>query len=141
MQQLVICKGLPASGKSTWAKAWVLESPKTRIRVNRDDIRRMLGPYWVPSREDLVTEYEQDMVTTALRNGYSVIVDATNFKDQWIIDIHKRATAYSPNIELKVQDFTHVSLEECIKRDSLRVKSEQVGEKVIVGMYDKYLKK
>lgn len=141
MQELIICKGLPASGKSTFSRQWVLEDPKTRIRVNRDDIRRMLGPYWVPTREDLVTEYEQDMVRSALRSGFSVIIDATNFKDQWIIDIHKRASCHSPNIELKVQDFTHIPLEECIKRDSLRSRHEQVGEKVILGMYNKYLKK
>jgi predicted kinase len=49
MQQLIICVGLPASGKSTFSKSWVLEDPKTRVRVCRDDIRRMLGLYWVPT--------------------------------------------------------------------------------------------
>jgi predicted kinase len=55
MSKLFITVGLPASGKSTYSKKWVEESPKTRVRVNRDDIRRMLGPYWIPTRESLVT--------------------------------------------------------------------------------------
>lgn len=134
-QQLVICKGLPASGKSTWAKAWVLESPKTRIRVNRDDIRRQLGPYWVPTREDLVTKIENFMVHEAISNGFSVIVDATNFKD------HKWYSSKINNgLTPEIKDFTDVPLEECIRRDSLRSKEEQVGKEVILGMYNKYLK-
>ena len=41
MQELLYCVGLPASGKSTFSRKWVNKSPKTRIRVNRDDIRRL----------------------------------------------------------------------------------------------------
>ncbi len=139
MQQLIICKGLPASGKTTFSRKWVNESPKTRIRVNRDDIRRMLGPYWIPDREDLVTIIEKDMARSALHKGYSVVVDATNFKEEWIQEMAKNVAKY---IELEVtsKDFTDISLEECIKRDSLRSKEEQVGESVIKNMYEKYLK-
>ena len=132
-QQLIITRGLPGSGKSTWAKAWVLEDPKTRIRVNRDDIRRMLGPYWVPEREGLVTTLENLMVKNSLSNSYSVVVDATNFKDyRW--DSVAITNGHRPIIK----DFTDVPVEECIRRDLLRV--ESVGEEVIMRMYNKYLK-
>lgn len=47
--------GLPASGKSTWAKQWVLEDPEHRVRINQDDIRLMLGKYWVPKRASCTT--------------------------------------------------------------------------------------
>ena len=52
MSKLVIMRGLPGSGKSTWAKAWVNEDPINRVRLNWDDMRNMMGPYWVPERED-----------------------------------------------------------------------------------------
>lgn len=45
MNKIIICRGIPASGKSTWAKQWVLEDPEHRIRINQDDIRNMLGKY------------------------------------------------------------------------------------------------
>lgn len=45
MSKLIITRGLPASGKSTWAKQWVLEDPEHRVRINQDDIRLMLGKY------------------------------------------------------------------------------------------------
>lgn len=135
-QLVIITRGLPASGKSTFAKAWVLENPKNRIRVNRDDIRRMIGPYWVPTREELVTAIEHSMIKSALDNHYSVVIDATNFKDgfNWI------SKSIWFNVEKVIQDFTDVPLEICIERDSKRG-NESVGREVIEGMYNKYLKK
>ena len=76
-QKLILPQGIPASGKSTWSKQFVLESPLTRVRVNRDDIRNMLGKYWVPEREELVSKIENESVYHALANGYTVVIDAT----------------------------------------------------------------
>lgn len=139
MIQLIICKGLPASGKSTWAKQWVLEEPNKRIRVNRDDIRNMLGPYWLPSREKLVTSIENNCISAALLQGYSVVVDATNFKHnfdwRWVFT---RTGIKEEEIEILEQDFTHISVDECIKRDELR-ENGKVGKDVIVNMAKKYL--
>lgn len=132
--KLIITRGLPASGKSTWSKEWVREDPKNRVRVNRDDIRWMLGPYWVPQREDLVTRIETMMIRSAIGLDYSIVVDATNFKG------HERFVNLLPsNYIVEVKDFTDVPLEECIKRDKLRMLP--VGEEVIMRMYNKYLKK
>jgi tRNA uridine 5-carbamoylmethylation protein Kti12 len=139
-QQLIICKGLPASGKSTFSKAWVEQDSKNRIRVCRDDIRRMLGPYWIPTREDLVTTIEREIIEDALIQEYSVIVDATNFRCDGIKNIALDLNLANFDIEIKYEDFTNVSLEECIKRDSLRIGEECVGKDVIINMYNKYLR-
>lgn len=135
-QQLIICKGLPASGKSTWAKQWVLEDHTNRIRVNRDDIRNMLGPYWVPSRESLVTLIEEDCIINALNNKYSVVIDATNFKNNFTSDWWEMYLKHV-DAELVIQDFTNVSIEECIRRDELR--ENGVGRDAIMNMVKKYL--
>ena len=133
MSKLIVLQGLPGAGKSTWAKEWVNESPTTRIRVNRDDIRRMLGPYWIPQREDLVTLIETSMIELAMQNGYDVVIDATNFKyAKWQFI----ATAGKYEFELKVMD---TPIDECIKRDSKRG-DQSVGKDVIIGMYNKYFK-
>ena len=39
--KLIMTKGLPASGKSTWAKQYLDDNPGTK-RVNKDDLRAML---------------------------------------------------------------------------------------------------
>ena len=46
--ELIILQGIQGSGKTTWAKNWVKEDPKHRVRFNQDDIRNMFGVYWVP---------------------------------------------------------------------------------------------
>jgi predicted kinase len=134
IQQLILTRGLPGSGKSTFAKAWVLDDPTHRVRICRDDIRRMLGPYWVPSREELVTDIEHQSIRKALLQNYSVIVDATNFRPS---ETKKLASLY--NCELVIKDFTDVPIETCIERDKNRPKEEQVGEKVIYDMAKRYL--
>lgn len=73
-RKLIICRGIQGSGKSTWAKQWCHEDPEHRVRFN--NVRNMLGDYWVPSREKLVT----NMITFALIKGYDVVVDNMNLK-------------------------------------------------------------
>lgn len=133
MLKVIATKGLPGVGKSTWARKWVEESPSTRIRVNRDDIRDMLGPYWVPNREDLVTEIEVFIVEATLVKGFDVVVDATNFKSQRWKELAKNFDA-----EFQIKDFTDVPVEVCIDRDSKRERS--VGAEVINNFKNKYLK-
>ena len=131
--EIIVTVGLPASGKTTWARVLVETSPTTIVRVNRDDIRRMLGPYWVPKREKLVTAIERSMVYDAIQQGYSVVIDATNFCYTYF-----ELYAQTQGVTFRVKDFTHVSLEVCIERDSKR--QEPVGKEVIERMYNKYLK-
>ena len=131
-QQLKILKGLPASGKSTFAVKWVQEDPKNRVRVNRDDLRRMSGAYWVPQREDYITKLEQSILTIAIEEGYSVIWDNTNFrvdKEYW--------QRQFKNVNVNVL-FLDIPLETCIERDQMREEG-RVGKSVIEKMYNKYL--
>lgn len=46
MQKVIILQGIPASGKSTWAREQALARPKEVVIVNRDAIRDSLGKYW-----------------------------------------------------------------------------------------------
>jgi len=82
MSQLIITRGLPASGKTTFARRWVNADPRTRIRLNRDELRRMLhadvGATTNGLQEHLITKIQQDTARQALRAGTGVIVDDTN---------------------------------------------------------------
>lgn len=134
MQKLLILKGLPASGKTTKARKWVEEDPKNRVRISRDCIRRMLGPYWIPQRESLVTELEVNIIENAINQNYSVIWDNTNFR------IVKEAIQQKfPEVDV-IEVFIDTSLNECIKRNAKRKGTEKVPEETIKRMYNKYLK-
>ena len=42
MIKVYITKGLPGSGKSTWAKETVDKYPNSYKRINKDDLRAMI---------------------------------------------------------------------------------------------------
>jgi len=128
-------KGLPASGKSTWAAEKLLSSSGEIVRVNKDDLRRMLNAgQHSKAKEVFVCSVRDFIVQSALDAGKSVIVDDTNLEKKH--EIRLREIAGGRNFE--IIDFTHVSLAVCLERDLKRVRS--VGEKVIRGMWRKYLK-
>lgn len=146
MQKVLILKGLPASGKSTFAKKYC-EKNIDWVRVNRDDLRKMRGKYWIPKQERMITAIERACIYTALNYGKHVIIDATNLNHkrenkirQWIKDWEREyesrtGESIRTDVEIKVFDTDY---KECIKRDLKR--TESVGQAVIKGMYDKYLK-
>lgn len=135
MSKLIITRGLPASGKSTWAKQWVLEDPEHRVRINQDDIRLMLGKYWVPSREKLVQHIQEEALIEALLRGYDIVIDNTNLNEKVLDNYRVLVTAYG-NHSIEYKDFFDTPLSVCIKRDKNR--DLQVTEKVIRSFYNNY---
>lgn len=140
MNKLIICRGLPASGKSTWAKEWVMRDPEHRVRINQDDIRLMLGKYWVPAREPIVSTIQQEAILTAMNFGVDIVIDNTNLNKKVVDDYIKVANKFKYIVEY--EDFFNISLGECIRRNEIRnatlPKDAQIADTVIVGMYEKY---
>lgn len=134
MGKIIITRGLPASGKSTWAKQWVLEDPKHRVRINQDDIRLMLGKYWVPSREPLVSHIQQEAICRAMSLGLDIVSDNTNLNPKILKSLSD--VANSNEYELEYKDFFDTPLSVCIERDKQR--DLQVTEKVIRGFFERY---
>lgn len=129
-------KGLPASGKTTWAKEYQKENPNT-VRINKDDLRLMLhNGIWSNGREKTIIDVRNMMVSYFLENGHDVIVDDTNFNFKHESKLKSLADTYKS--EFLIREFIDVPLEECIKRDLQRPNS--VGEKVIKKMYNDYLR-
>lgn len=141
MNRLIICRGLPASGKSTWAKEWVMRDPEHRVRINQDDIRLMLGKYWVPSREKLVQEIQFDAIIEALNREFDVVIDNTNLNKK-VLDQFDRLIKTYKDYEMEYKDFFNVSIGECLRRNVIRnaslPKDAQIADTVIVGMYERY---
>ena len=137
MKILYMTKGLPGSGKSTWAKSKVEELGTNVVkRVNKDDLRAMLdnGKY-SKGNEAFVLQVRDMLVSAALAEGKHVIVDDTNLDPKHEQRLREIARIY--NVVFELVDFTHVHLTTCIKRDSERVAS--VGKKIITQMYNRYL--
>jgi predicted kinase len=143
--KLIVTRGLPGSGKTTFAEAYRLDRPLGEVvRVNRDDLRAMLfGPeYGIPVHdcEEQVTHVQRHAVTQALRRGQDVIVDDTNLRAKVLRGWAE--LAHRVGVEFHVQDFTDVPLETCVARDRQRRLrgSRSVGVTVIHNMYDRFLR-
>lgn len=132
--KLIMTRGLPASGKSTWAKEQV-EKGKGRVkRINKDDLRAMIHGGWTRGQEPSILRARNALVSTFLIDGFDVIVDDTNFAPEH--EEQLRLFAITNGAEFEIKDFdTPVSV--CIERDPFR--SAPVGAKVIRDMWLKYI--
>jgi predicted kinase len=131
---LTITRGLPGSGKTTWARA-----QGGHVRVNRDELRRMLhgGPLLTGWAEIQVTLAQRAQVDALLRAGVNVICDDTNLRAQTVRDLAELGR--SCGAEVVVRDFTEVPVDECVARDAARPEDERVGEQTIRDMYRRHL--
>jgi predicted kinase len=130
MPRVVICKGLPASGKSTWAREYVREHPSTTKRINKDDLRAMLDDsHHTKTNEKFVEQARDLLILSALDAGKHVIVDDTNLAPRHGRHI-KTLVKGRATVEVK---WFHIDVEEAIRRDLNRPRS--VGEAVIRGMW------
>lgn len=139
MQKVILLKGLPASGKSTWAKKIIKEN-KGWKRINKDNLRSMIDvDIFSPENEKIILEARNNLLRLFLSRHYNVIIDDTNFHEKHSLEVNKiinemNTRGYDIYYEEK---FFDVDVNEAIKRDSNRV--EQVGESVIRNMYEKYI--
>ncbi|MEU9304133.1 AAA family ATPase [Streptomyces sp. NPDC048269] len=135
-----VMTGLPASGKTTAARALQAQSGGRMRRVNLDDLRSMLdlpdperGRSW--AHEQTVLAVQDAAVRAAVDGGFDVVVDNTHLTQH----IPKRLKAAVGGLAtFVVHDFTDVPLEECLRRDAAR--ENQVGEEIIRVLADKHQK-
>lgn len=133
--KLLLLRGLPASGKTAFAKTLVM-SDGNWVRVNKDDLRNMLhGGKWSSSREKKIVACERTLVELSLDQKKNVVVDDTNLNPTH--ERYFKGLAESHNADFEIKEFD-TPLEECIKRDNARPNG--VGETVIRKMYNQYLK-
>lgn len=143
MPKLILLKGLPGSGKSTWAKEQVKNSKGKIKRVNKDDLREMIDAgVWSKKMESHVLAIQWQLTESFLTTGHDVIVDNTNFHPKHLKEAKNIIEKLSKNFvtskfELEVK-FFDTPLEECIKRDAAR--PNPVGKNIIMQMYNQYLK-
>lgn len=138
MTELVITRGLPASGKTTFARRWVEAAPG-RARVNRDDLRATLfGRQRLEfTQEQQVTLAQHAAVRALLLGGSSVVVDDTNLRLRYARAFADLAVA--AGAEFGVEELT-TPLEECLRRDAARAAAGEraVGERVLRELAARY---
>ncbi|MBT6052467.1 MAG: AAA family ATPase [Candidatus Scalindua sp.] len=147
MRQVIILRGLPASGKTSYAVDMMDKMPDTYKRVNRDSLRSMVdGGVYSKGNEKIIKAIRDSLIFRYLDAGRSVFVDDTNLHSSNEEHIRKIVADYNILREVKhdvlvvVREFP-TDVFDAIDRDALRTGSAHVGSKVIYDMYSRFLKK
>ena len=144
MKRIILTRGIPASGKSTWAKQEVLKDPEHSIRISRDDLRNMSGKYWVPAREKYIIACKDTILINAINFKFdTIIIDGMNLnpKENGYLKgiVSMMNDTFKDNNDkyiIEIKDFTNVPLDVCIERDNKR--ENPIGENVIRNIFNKY---
>lgn len=141
MRTLVILRGSPGSGKSTWIKDMGLEN----YTLCADTIRLLVeSPIIVPDKKHRVISQKNDgyvwqllfeLLEKRMSRGEFVIIDATHSRSSDFSRYNKLCERY--RYRRYYVDFSDVSIEECKRRNSLREDYKRVPENVIDKMYSR----
>lgn len=134
--RVIATRGLPASGKSTWAKQYAQDHG--HLRWNNDEFSYMAtGIEGAGSFHLMSGDFLRKMRREFMHNAYltsdveGIIIDNTNLNPKTIGEM--KAMTFVDEVE--VVDFT-TSVEECIRRDAVR--KHGVGATIIRHMADKW---
>lgn len=140
MATLVILRGLPASGKSTWARKTAATTPNTVV-VSLDGLRRMtagsLAAYHqrrTDRTEQLIVRAAHAMACDALRKGVNVIMDAQNATMERVRALV--GLAADCNADVQTVAFP-ASLDTLLERNRARAEDDRVPEEYLRAQYER----
>ena len=132
MPKVMVLRGLPGSGKTTFAKKMVTDQSEW-FRVNKDDFRCMMNgdqPF-SGKRERFINKAEKAVAEMLLSQGKNVIVDNTHLTEghleRW------RGIARDNGASFAVHEM-NVSLNECLARNLQRTGTDYCPPSVIINM-------
>lgn len=132
MQRFIMAVGLPASGKSTWARKYA-EDHHNFVIVSSDEIRALLGDVNDQSKNTEVFEIMQRQTNAALENGYDVIWDATNVSSKHRIGALKQLPKNISINKICIIFFTPVWTCKKLNQDRDRQVPEEVINKMVLN--------
>lgn len=118
--ELVVLIGMPASGKSTWARADAEQNKGRTMIVSRDAIRlHMFGVVHDPEIEGRISWIQDSLILTGLWSGLRVVVDNTNLRTGYRNALVKLAR--ESGVPVKYSEiFFSTPITKCIERNAER---------------------
>lgn len=130
--KLIVCCGIPGSGKTYYSKEYIEKNPNT-IHLSSDSIRAELyGDESIQGDPNEVFTLMQKRAVEALNNGQNVVYDATSITRKDRAGIIGACPKFA-KIEAHV---VWAPIETCIERDAARERT--VGKEVIDRMLKRF---
>lgn len=141
MLEILLTKGIPASGKSTFARELVAKGGW--IQSNKDELREMLHiSKWSKTNEKFVLSVRDYIVEEALKDGKNVVISDTNLDPAHFKRMCQIAQQFDKDITVWEKYFP-IELEEAIKRNEKRLLeggNKLVTKEVIEKLYNRHVK-
>ena len=141
MRVLVLLRGAPGCGKSTW----IQENNLRQYALSADELRLMCecpalltdGGYGISQSNDkLVWQLLFQMLEARMQRSEFTVIDATNSKTIEMNRYKELADTY--RFRIYCVDFTDLPIEECKRRNAQRPAHKIVPEEVIDKMYSRF---
>lgn len=143
MRTLLLMRGAPGAGKTTWIKEHHLE----QYTLSPDDIRVLCsstelqpdGQFKISQErlnENMVWEVLFKILEYRMSRGEFTVIDATCSKTKDIQKYKDLASTY--RYRMFIVDFTDISLETCLKQNKMREEVKQVPSDAIRNIYARF---
>ena len=127
MKQIILCVGVPCSGKSTWTNKILKDglNKENYFLISRDKIRQSLigdkgnVEYWenyASQIEETIIPIELFQLENLLTKGVNIIIDDTHSKIVDLERIIKLAYYYDYDIKIKIFEIDFLTSKERIKK-------------------------
>lgn len=143
MRILLLMRGAPGCGKSTWIKEHHLEN----YTLSPDNIRIMCSSLELqPDGNFKISQNSRNenevwntlfkILEYRMERGEFTVIDATCSKTKDINQYKELADSY--RYRMYIVDFTDISLETCLKQNKMRPDYKQVPEESIKNIYSRF---
>lgn len=137
MTTLTILRGLPGSGKSTWARQ---HADSNTVIVSLDGLRTMMAggrQAWHetmnPQMNRILVRQAHTIISDLLAKGVNVISDSQHVNPRFCVDEVRIASRHKAHVETVTFD---VPLDELLERNMTRVESDRVPEEYLRTQYE-----
>ena len=139
MRTLIVTRGIPACGKSTWIEDQEL-GPYT---ISPDAIRLLYAAPVLLGNGDLAISQDANKVVwkmvmetleSRMKEGHFTVIDATHTTEKALNKYVQLAKQY--HYRLVCVDFSHIDLNTCLGRNARRDDFKKVPQDVIERMYE-----
>lgn len=139
-KQVIIPRGIPGSGKTTWVKNQMAIYPVgTVVRISNDDLAHATfgkdagALSFTPESATILEKMRLSLLETYLHIDFitHIYIDNTNLSVKTVNSLERLASRLGADVIVN-DDLLLVDVDECIRRDALR--PYPVGEEVIISM-------
>jgi|SRR5579859_418706 len=137
MLKILVLKGAPASGKSSYCRELMRKEPGQWKRVNNDALREALDfGIFSSENEKVIKNTRNFLIKESLQKDINLIIDNVNANKENFEDVCKIAKEINKDIHVLEKCF-YEDLATLIERDSQRIGAARVGEEIVKKFWKK----